>query len=197
MGTEPIETSWATLEEGGRITIVHDNRWLAIIGIPLGLMGLLVAAGPWFIEDARNSGAWPILAVGSLIGIGILVAGLSLCLKYDEIVADRGRGVVTRHAGLHPFRRSKSWPLADIEEVVCVDEKMAGTSTRGSSLHHRVRLVGPGASVLVTSCLELEPVQVEARRWADFLDLPLRDSTGIGLPGHLRASLAERGSSKG
>jgi hypothetical protein len=186
------ETSWTTLEDGGRRAVVHDHRWLAIVGVPLAVFGLVVAAGPWFIEEARNSGAWPILAVGSLIGAGIIVAGLALCFKYEEVAADRGTGVVIRHMGLPPFRRSKTWPLTDFTEVVCLDEKMAGGPGQASSLHHRVRLLGPNASVLVASWLEPEPIRAEARAWARFLDLPLRDTIGFDLETQLRDSMARR-----
>jgi hypothetical protein len=181
-----METSWTTLEDEERIAIVHDNRWLAIIGVPLVVAGLVVAIGPWFIDDARNSGAWPILAVGSLIGTGIMVAGLSLCFKYDEVIANRGAGIVIRHAGLPPFRRSKTWQLTDFDEILCVDETMTSASGGGASLHHRVRLIGPGVSVLLASCLEPEPIRTEAQRWGTFLGLPLRDTIGADLRTKLR-----------
>ncbi|MGI9244583.1 MAG: hypothetical protein ACR2RV_27525 [Verrucomicrobiales bacterium] len=185
-----METSWECLEGADRITIVHDNRWLAIIGVPMALFGLLLGVGLWFIEDARTSGAWPILVVGSLIGMGIAVFGLALCFKYDEISADRRAGELIRHTGLSPFRRTRTWPLSDVEEVVCLDERMAGSSGRSSSLHHRLRLVGPGISVLVASALEPEPVEYEALRWSEFLDLPLRDTIGADLTSQLRDSRA-------
>ena len=153
--------------------IVHDNRWLAIIGIPLAIAGSLVAVGPWLIDDARNSDAWPILVVGSLIGSGILVAGLSLCFKYGEIEADRSMNKITRRAGTLPFRRTRSWSLEDISEIACVIEKMARTSGTGSSIHYCIRLIGPNTSVLIASSLEREPIEAEAARWATSLDKPL------------------------
>lgn len=184
-----IETSWTTNEGDTRLAVVHDNRWLAIVGVPLATFGLAVAAVPWLIESARNSGAWPILAVGSLIGTGIVVMGMALCFHYVEIVADRRSGSVTRRDGLPPFQRAKSWPLGGIDEVVCVNETMAGGGARGSSTHYRLRLVGPSASVLVASALEPEPVRQEAARWARFLNRPLVDQTGSSRQERLRAGL--------
>jgi hypothetical protein len=183
-----METSWTTTEDGERILIVHDDRWLAIIGIPMMLFGLAVAIGPWFIDEARHSGAWPILAVGSLIGAGLIVAGLSLCFKYEEIAADRGTGVIVRHIGLDPFRRTKTRPLSDFTEVACLDERTPSSSRRAPSLVHRVRLIGPDASEIVTSSVEAEPIRVEAQRWANFLELPLRDTLGSDPETQLRDS---------
>jgi hypothetical protein len=174
-----MEPSWTTLEDGERIATVHDNRWLAIIGVPLTVLGLAVAIGPWFIAEARHFGAWPILAAGSLIGVGIIMAGLSLCFKYDEITADRGTGLVIRHTGLRPFRRSKIWPLTKFSEVVCLEERMV-TRELGSSRHHRVRLMGAGASVLIASSLDPDQIRAEAQRWAKILDLTFRDTLGSG-----------------
>ena len=189
-----METSWETLEADQRITIVHYNRWLAILGVPLAVFGLAIAVEPWLIGEARSSDAWPILAVGSLIGAGIVVAGLALCFKYDEVAADRGVGVVIRHTGLDPFRRTREWPLTAIEEVVCLDEKIGSASGRGSSLHHRTRLVGSGVSALLASCLEPEPIRMEAQRWSRFLNLPLRDTMrrGSDLKTELQTELRRR-----
>ena len=173
-----METSWTTREQGKRITIVHDNRWLAIIGIPLGVFGLGIAIGPWFIESARNSDAWPILAVGSLIGVGFIVAGLSLCFKYEEFIADLRKSVLIRNIGLNPFRRTKEWPLEEFEQAVCVDEQMSRSSGPGSSLHHRLQLTGPNVSVLLASDLETDTILTEGQRWSKFLDLPLQNHMG-------------------
>ncbi|MDC0325485.1 hypothetical protein OAM01_01890 [bacterium] len=174
-----MDTSWSTHEDQNCLSIVHDNRWLAIIGLPLALVGLAVATGPWFIDDARNSGAWPILAVGSVIGFGIIVAGVSLCFKYERIDTDRATNLLERHKGMPPFRRSMTWPLKNFTEVKVVVEKMDSASGHGSSLHQRFRLVGPNASILIASCLEPEPIQTEAQRWAKFLDLRLDDGTDV------------------
>lgn len=180
------------------MTIVHDNRWLAIIGVPLAVVGLAIAIGPWFIEEARASGAWLILAVGSLIGAGFIVFGLALCFKYDGVSADRAAGEVVRHAGLQPFRRSKTWPLSDFEEVLCHDLRMAASSARGSSsIQYQVRLEGADASVVLASCFEPELVPYEALRWAEFLDLPVRDAIGPDLASELRETLAGRDSRSG
>jgi len=178
-----MNTPWTTIEDEKRIAIVHDNRWLAIIGVPLTMAGLVVAVVPWLIEQARNSGAWPILAVGSLVGAGIIVAGLSLCFNYVEIVGDRQSGLVTRRAGLRPFQRSRSWPVTAFSEIVCVVEMIGRASGPGSTRHHRVRLVGPGASLLLASSLEAVPIRAEAQRWANFLGIPLKHNMETKLPG--------------
>lgn len=170
-----------TREEGDRIALVHDNRWLAILGIPLVLFGLAVAIVPWLIDDAGNSGAWPILAVGSLIGAGIITAGLALCFHHVEFIADRSAGTVTRRTGLRPFQRTKTWPLSTVTEVSCVVETMTRSGLAGgSSTHHRMRLTGPNVSVLVASALEPEPIEHEALRWSEFLGKPLTEgSSGV------------------
>ena len=120
------ENSWTTIEGDGRLAVVHDNRLLAIIGIPLALGGLAVATVPWLVVEARNSSAWPILAVGSLIGAGIVTMGMALCFHYVEIVADRRSGSVTRRAGLPPFQRTKSWPLSAIRNKIVKTFGLAG-----------------------------------------------------------------------
>ena len=174
-----MDTNWVTHENDQSLTIVHDNRWLAIIGIPLALIGLGVGIGPWFIDEARNSEAWPILAVGSLIGFGIIVAGLSLCFNYESIKADRISGFVEKRKGKSPFQRTRKWPLNKLTDVKIVIEQMGSASGHGTSLHHRFRLVGPNTSILVASCLDSEPIQAEAKRWAKHLNLPLNNESKV------------------
>ena len=169
-----MEASWETRETEERLTIVHDNRWLAIVGVPRMLVGLMIAGGPWLIEEARHSDAWPILVVGSLLGSGFVVAGLALCFKYEEIEADRSSATVARRVGLPPFRRTRTWAWDELTEVAAVTENQARSNHPGSTLHYRVRLIGPKCSVLVASALEREPIEAEAPRWARFLDKPLR-----------------------
>lgn len=171
-----MEPSWETHETDESLIIIHDNRWLAIIGIPMILVGLLIAIGPWMIEEARNSGAWPILAGGSVIGLGFIVAGLSLCFKYDEIEANRSLKTVFRRAGLPPFRRTRSWPWDEISEVEVVCETHPRSSHSGSSLNFSLRLKGPKCSLLVASTLDRKPIESEGPRWADFLGKPFRNT---------------------
>ena len=168
-------TSWDIDQSLNRLSIVHDNRWLAIVGIPLSLFGLLVACGPWFIESARNSDDWPILAGGSVIGCGIVVAGLSLCLKFEKFIADRETNTMTRLIGLKPFQRRKQWPLDSFEVVDCSIFNM-GSFGSSSSQQYRIQLVGPRNSVLLASCLDKESILLEAIRWSEFLDLPIDNS---------------------
>jgi len=180
-----METPWKTSETNHQLTIVHDNRWLAIFGIPISLFGLLVAIGPWFIDSARESGAWPILAGGSLIGTGIFVAGLSLCFKYESVTANTSTGEVVRHKGLAPFRRTAVWPIEEFQQIACRKVQMAGGAQSHSSIHYQVRLKGDEASTLLASCLDSEPIQAEARRWATFLNLPISDSMNVDLASQL------------
>lgn len=187
-----METSWTIRETDERLTIIHDNRWLAIVGVPMMLVGLVIAVGPWLIEEARTSGAWPILAVGSLLGLGFVVFGLALCFKYEEIEADRSSGLVFRRAGLPPFRRTRSWSWADLTEVAAVTESQVRTHHPGSSLHYRLRLIGPKCSLLVASSFDREPIEAEAPRWARFLDKPLRKAMQEDPQERLRESLRSK-----
>jgi len=168
-----METSWITDQTKDQLKVIHDNRWLAIIGIPLSLFGLVVGIGPWLIASARQSDAWPILAVGSLIGSGLVVAGLALCFKFESLLADKQTNALIQRKGLPPFQRTRQWSLNDLSEVTCLAEHMASSSGHSSSQHFRLRLDGPGSTILVASSLEQEPILFEARRWADFLGLPL------------------------
>jgi hypothetical protein len=183
-----METSWTCSEEKGRLKIAHDNRWLAIIGVPIALVGVAIAVGPWFLEGVSILDAWPILAVGSLIGSGFILMGLALSFKYDEVIADRDQDMLIQNTGLPPFRRSKTWPLKAIEEVVCLNEQMGRASGSGASFHCRLRLLGPKVSVLLASDLEAAPIRFEAERWAYYLNLPIKDKLGEDL----KAKLHER-----
>lgn len=167
--------SWKIQEGSGRLALIHDNRWLAILGIPLAAFGLAVAVVPWLIDEARDSGAWPILAGGGLIGCGIFFMGMTLCFHYVEVLADRKTSLVTRRAGLPPFQRVKSWPLGEISEVECVNVQMVGGRAGGSSTHYQIQLVGPSVSIQLASSLDPEPIREEALRWARFLDKPFAD----------------------
>ncbi len=168
-----METSWKSSENAGRLSLVHDNRWLAIIGVPIMMVGLTIAIGLWFIDSVRDSDNWPILATGSLIGVGFFVMGLALCFKYEEVIGNRDDGTLTQNKGLPPFRRSKTWTLTDIQEVVCLDAQLGRGSS--GSLHRHLYLMGPDVSVLLASDLEAAPIRYEAERWANFLNLPIRD----------------------
>ena len=171
--------------------MIHDNRWMAIIGIPLGIIGVVIAIGPWFLDGVNNSDAWPILAGGSLIGLGFIVAGLFLCFKYEEFIADQNSGMLTRNYGLEPFRRTTEWRLSEFAEVACVDITMSRSSGPGASLHHRLKLIGSSSSVTLASDLETKPILAEAERWAEFLELPLQNRMGQSKETRLKETLAE------
>ncbi|WP_425400988.1 hypothetical protein [Aeoliella sp.] len=167
-----MDTSWETREDGDELTIIHDNRWLAIVGVPLAMFGLAVAIGPWLLEEVRKPDNYLILGGGSVVGAGLLTAGLSLCFLYMQVVANRRTGQCTRHVGIPPFRRTTNWSLDQFDKVICVNETLRSLSAT-SSTHFRVRLVGPSDSVLIASSLESEPIRMEAERWSDFLRIPL------------------------
>ena len=174
-----MDTSWVTQEDSQSLTIVHDNRWLAIIGIPLALVGSAVGIGPWLIDEARNSDAWPILAVGSLIGLAIFVMGLALCFNYESVKADRLSKTLERKKGKPPFQRCTQWTLDPFTELKIELIKMTSSSGNGSSLQYRLLLVSSQTSVSIASCPDHEPIQLEAQRWAKYLGLQLNDESKV------------------
>ena len=178
MGNGNVETSWQVRQTEHSLTLIHDNRWLAIVGVPLMLFGILLGIGPWWIDSINPAEDWPILVGGSVIALGFVVAGLSLCFHYTEISADLHTAQIVQHKGLAPFRRTSTWPINSFEAVACVEERMGSTSF-SSSLHYRIRLVGPNNSVLVASCLESDPILQEVHRWSEFLTLPVDDQLNL------------------
>lgn len=174
-----MDTSWETIEGDQSITVIHDNRWLAIVGIPLSLVGTAIGIGPWFIDEARNSEAWPILVVGSLIGLGFFVMGLALCFSFESVKADRLNTSLERKKGKPPFQRSTKWSLDLFKELKIDLVRMTSASRHSSSLQYRLQLAASDTSVLIASCPDYKPIQTEAQRWAKYLDLRLNDETKV------------------
>lgn len=174
-----MDTSWETIEGNQSITVIHDNRWLAIVGIPLSLVGTAIAFGPWFIDEARNSGAWPILTVGSLIGLGFFVMGLALCFSFESVKADRHNKSLERKKGKPPFQRRTKWPLEIFSALEIDLVKMTSASGNDSSLQYRMLITASDKSVLIASCPDYKPIQMEAQRWAKYLDLRVNDKSKV------------------
>ena len=79
---------WNVLETENRLELCHDHRWLAIVGIPMILIGTTAAIGLWFIPGVSYGDGWPIMSAGSLMGTGLVVLGLHLSLNREYFVVN-------------------------------------------------------------------------------------------------------------
>ena len=173
--TTEQELPWTVRQTPESLVLIHDNRWLAIFGIPMSLVGMLIACGPWFIESARNSDDWMILAGGSVIGLGFIVFGLALCFHYAETTVDLSSETVRHSKGLKPFQRVRTWPIQSFDHIRCGTIQLGRFSN--TTTHYTVSLKGPKSSFLFASSLDKEAILLEALRWSEFLKLPVDDQS--------------------
>lgn len=157
---------------------------MAIGGIPLALAAMAGAVGLWFVPDVDHRDAWPMLAVGSLIGSGIALLGLHVSFNREFFIADRKVGELVHRTGFGPWTRTRRRSLAEVRKVVC--ERLPGRDSYG------LILVTDRREIRMAVFVQPEPIQFEGLRWALFLDVPLDDRISAGPAERLSRRLAER-----
>lgn len=108
-GSENIP--WLVEESPEKLQLIHDYRWLRVIGFPLAAIGLIGSVGIWFLPGIPYQDAWPMLAVGSLIGSAFALMGMHLSFNLLTFTADRHLGTLTRREGFGPFIRIRNVSL--------------------------------------------------------------------------------------
>lgn len=162
---------WQSVETESRLELVHDHRWLKLFGLPLAGFGSVVSILLWCIPGVELAEAWPMLAVGSLIGIAFMLMGLHLSFNRVIFVADRKQNLVVQQEGFGWFTRQKRIPFTELQRVR-IDRR---SNSGGSFVQYTMELVTSKRGILVASFPELEPVREESLRWSKFLDIPLQE----------------------
>ncbi len=163
---------WKVTATTQRLELTHEHLWLGIIGIPLSLIGLVISVGIWNIPGILISEAWPILSGGSVIGFGFTVMGLHLTFNREVFSLDQVGGKLTHLSGFGPFTRRRSYPITNIERVICRQAHETGSSTSYIMVLEGIKL-----SKRVVSFPEVDPVLWEGLRWSTFLNISMIDLT--------------------
>lgn len=169
---QPLELPWIIEQTSQQLRLTHDHRWLKIIGLPMVLLGLTGATGIWLIPGIPLQDAWPMLAVGSLIGCGFAMMGLHLSFNLLVFTADRQAGTLVRREGFGPFIRIRTLQLDEIKSVAL----LRGPSG-GSIPNYIFEIRWENRRLRIVSIADKALVEQEAIRWAAFLNVDLQDCT--------------------
>lgn len=161
---------WQSAETEIRLELVHDHRWLKVFGLPLAALGSAASILLWYIPGVELTEAWPMLAVGSLIGIAFTLMGLHLSFNRVLFTADRNQNQFIQQQGFGWFTRQKKIPFEAIQYVQ-IDRR----SHSGSNFaQYTLELKTNKRSILIASFPELGPIEEESLRWARYLSIPLQ-----------------------
>lgn len=166
---------WVVQESERSLEVRHEHRWLGIFGFPLAAVGMIAGTALWFLPGIDYGEAWPLLAVGSLMGLFATLMGMHLTFNCEVFLADKQAGTLTHRYGFGPFTRIRRYPLDEIQEVSC--QRVSDPGSRGC--RYVVTLVAKTYSRRVAAFIDAEPVELEALRWSIFLDVPLRAETSV------------------
>jgi hypothetical protein len=169
----PSKLPWNLVETAERLELCHDHRWLRIFGIPLATLGLVAAVAVWFIPVPNFAEAWPLLAVGSLMGLAFTLLGAHLSFNRVTIAADRRAQQLIHSQGFGIFTRSRRVPLNEVLSGALLRRTHAGSTLAC----YTFELVMCQRRVLVAAFPEPEPVVHTARRWSEFLNIDLDERT--------------------
>lgn len=169
------ESPWLVYQTPTRLQLIHDHRWLKVIGIPIICIGILMAAGIWLIPGIDNSDAWPILAGGTFIGLGFCLLGLHLSLNLVSFTADHETGLFTHREGFSIFTRIRTVRLNEIKGIRC-----RRATEPGFAGYFILEIESSKRTIRLAQHIEEEPIRLEGIRWSDFLSVELID--GIDVP---------------
>ena len=153
-----------------RLVLKHDHRWLAVIGVPLMLMGVFVMFAIWFLPGVDYQNAWPLILAGQFVPLGLVVLGLHLSFNVDETEADPKTQMITRRRGVSPFQRIRTIHFDSVHAVVVED--VVGVSSSGPQF--ALALQGPELFLRLWISTDLDAIETEACRWAEFLRVDLQ-----------------------
>lgn len=154
----------------GRLVLRHDHRWLAIVGVPLSLIGVCVMVGIWFLPGVAYQEAWPVILAGQFVPLGLVVMGLHLSFNVDETEADQKKRLISRRRGMRPFQRVRTIHFESVTAVVVED--VVGVSRSGRQF--ALALQGPELFLRLWISTDLNAIETEACRWAEFLRVALQ-----------------------
>lgn len=164
-----LEMPWRTEETKDRLVLCHDHRWLRIIGFPAIGLGTVIALGIWFIPGINLNEAWPMLMVGSLIGSACILMGLQLSFSVINFSVQRGASEILRREGFGPFVRTQSFRIDDNSVV-----KVSVQADPGMMSGYILEIQTADQGLRIAKFPDPSPIELEGKRWARFLQLPLK-----------------------
>ena len=162
---------WIVHQTKDSLELCHDHRWLRIVGIPLIAIGIIAAVAIWFIPHDNWDDAWPMLAVGSLFGLAIAIAGLHLSLNRVGFIAQLPDDRLLHYEGFGPLLRKREFRLSQVQHVRATQIVDAGSP----GPRYALILIFPNQQLRLAIFVERDPILIEALRWSEFLNKPLDD----------------------
>ena len=181
------------------LTVHHQTivpLWISLVVNGLAWAGLVVSMGSLGYLVWRNfpyPGGWMDMILPATVSLGAVLIGL-LAWRFkgmwgDSVITfDRESGVLEySQKGYHGKLKA---PLALIDELILVEEKRSGTSSRKPL--YQLYLVWENQTIWwIWEGKELEEVEEASREIASYLELPMRDLSGQGLDRPGTASFPE------
>jgi hypothetical protein len=131
-------------------------------------IGTIGACGIWLLPGVKLNDAWPMLSVGTLIGIAFVLFGMQLAFSVVTFSTEIGRKEIVRREGFGPFTRTQRYTIGEDSVVKVIHQAEPGR------LNGYIIEIRSGKNrIRIAKSLDREPIELEGIRWASFLNLSL------------------------